>query len=177
MNGIRKQQEKNDSPLAEGRSSTTTRPDAINPCTVTTYDNKNKTILVLVVLYLCMKTRDTLESTKIHIHLYSLSCGRRGSVHVRSASTTDSNREGLNVESKMRKDKGIISRNLVLRRRYGLLLVVDGWIRGCRARPGIHRGQRGVDELKRGSFQDEGWPCQLPGVKSHVMAEVETTIR
>lgn len=129
-------------PFSQRGPRSTTRPYTVDPGTVATDNNENKAVFVLVVLNLRVKTRNALESPEININNQGFCCGRRGSVWVGRASTTDGNRECLNIECEMGEDQGIVRRYLLLWRRRVLLLDLKGRDGGCRTSPDIHNYMR-----------------------------------
>lgn len=126
------------SPFAQWCASTSARPNSVYPSTVASDNDKHKAVLLLVILNLGVKPRDTLQSSEIDINLRGLRVRRVGSIWSTSAAYGYGQR--LNVERVMGKDKGVVCRYLILldrwRRRMLCIFMRCCW--GCSSCPGIH---------------------------------------
>lgn len=99
-------------PFPQRNSATAARPNTVHPSAVPAYDGENKALIVLLVLDLGMESGYTLKRSQIDINrtVVASRCRRIG-----YATSPNSYRQGLKIESNVREDKRIICADLCCR--------------------------------------------------------------
>lgn len=96
-------------PFPQRNPTTAARPNTVHPSAVSTNDDENKALLVLLVLDLCMEPGYTLEGSQIDINR-TVVAGRCRSVGY--ATSSNSYSQGLKIESDVWEDKRIVCADL-----------------------------------------------------------------
>ena len=96
-------------PLSQRNSASTSRPNTVNPSTVSAYDDENKALFLLFILDLSMESRYTLERAQIDIN-WTIVTRRGRSIGYAAASNSYS--QGLQIESDVWKHKRVVCADL-----------------------------------------------------------------
>lgn len=99
-------------PLPQRNSATAARPNTVHPSAVSAYDDENKALLVLLVLDLGMEPGYTLEGSQIDINRTVVASRCRC---IGYAASSNSDCQGLKIESDVWEDKRIICADLCCR--------------------------------------------------------------
>ena len=111
-----------DVPVAQGHPAACSRPDSVDPSTVSAYYDQNEPLLLFVIFDPGVKSRDTLEWAQVDIDLGVV---RRRGGGGGNAASADGNIQGLEIIGEVGEDEAVVCADLL---GGGVVEVVEGLV-------------------------------------------------